>query len=123
MTPPRAHGGFKKHGYTRTITKQGYITLVINGLTLEDQVLCHSMEQSNGPSPKILEHRLVMARRLGRPLLRTEIVHHKNGNKQDNRDENLELYIGHHVKGQRASDLLQEIVRLQSILELYHVPY
>lgn len=54
----------------------------------------------------VCEHVYIMSQLLGRPLTKDETVHHKNGIRDDNSPENLELWVSNHPKGQRVSDLV-----------------
>jgi len=91
---PRKHLKGKHHpGWKggRTKTSAGYI-------------MVRQPEHPRAQNFYIQEHRLVMEKHLGRYLLPTETVHHKNGNKSDNRIENLELWGASHGNGSRYKD-------------------
>lgn len=63
-----------------------------------------------------LEHRYVVAKRIGRPLLPIENVHHIDGDKTNNESSNLELWTSSQPSGQRVTD---KIAWARQILSLY----
>jgi hypothetical protein len=84
-------------GSTRNVNGQGYARVLVQGAW-------------------VLEHRYVMEQALGRTLERHEDVHHRNGIRDDNRLDNLELWSSSHPPGQRVEDKIEWAI---GILRLY----
>lgn len=113
---PRWQGG-------QFVDSQGYVMLLVNNLTEEEQVLAEPMQNHAG---YIAEHRLIMAKTLGHSLEKKESVHHLNGIKGDNRPENLITVTRHSHGKANATTIKQlhtEIKRLQELLDKLGIGY
>ena len=76
-----------------SLDKNGYFHLTIRG-----------HPNCTSKTGRIFEHTFVMSNHIGRPLRKGESVHHKNGIRNDNRIENLELWDKSQPAGQRVED-------------------
>lgn len=95
IPPYRKHSGRKRLETMKGET--GYV--LTREVPNEHRDMCNS-------SGYVFQHRLVMAQHLGRSLAKDEFVHHRNGIRDDNRIENLELWTRSHPDGQRVEDVL-----------------
>lgn len=96
---------FRQDEGARRVDKDGYVKLKLPN---------HTEAHANG---WVYEHRKVVSDSLGRRLLPEENVHHRNGMRDDNRLENLELWNKAQPSGQRAEDKIRFALE---ILRLYH---
>jgi hypothetical protein len=91
--------------YGKYKNNYGYTYILLKAIPKEDLILVQSMITKFAGNFAVSEHRYVMAKHLGRPLIKGENVHHRNGERSDNRIENLELWtLKHQPAGQRFTE-------------------
>src|SRR5580704_2921038 len=95
----RLHGDAGDAGLQRASQGEGYVTKDGYRKIVSDGKLEY-------------EHRVVMERKLGRPLAKGANVHHLDGNRANNDPDNLELWITQQPAGQRVHDRVKAAIRL-----------
>jgi len=90
------HANAKRKAQVRQVTAGGYVRIFVG-----------YDYPGASKSGHVFEHRKVMQDILGRALIDDENVHHRNGVRDDNRPENLELWSHSQPKGQRVEDKIQ----------------
>lgn len=104
------------YGCYKSLNLKGYYTSDRPPRNYKNRTIRTGYKETWCPIRKkmILEHRKLFEDKLGRFLEPNENVHHINGIRDDNRMENLELWIVPQPYGQRASDLVrfaEEVIR------------
>lgn len=104
LRPAGFRKGAEHHAWVggRVMTAGGYVLVQIQ----PDDPFFSMSTKKDTDAHYVLEHRLVMAQKLGRPLTQHETVHHIDGDRTNNAIENLQLRQGRHGNGvvQRCLD-------------------